>query len=409
MSAVTGEAKPRAVVEQGKVDAANAAKAQADAGVPPTFDDVLAEIARRSDEFNRRLHVPRDMVARMKQVGIFRASTPQRFGGDALAPAAFLRMLERIAIADGSAAWVAAFGSANTYLAALPLETQAIIYADGPDQVFAGGLYPVQPAQAIEGGWRVSGRWQFASGCMGADWIGVGIGGLPAGAPSPDAGKPLTAVFPAHEVEIVENWNVVGMQGTGSHDLRLHDKDVAHGWTFVRGGQSLIDEPLFRYPAVAYQAAVHAVVNLGLARAALDRIAAMAGGTKTVTGAPRLADRNYFRIELAKAEAELRSARAFFFEAPEAAWDVLLKGDPVPVELNNLLRLAATHAAHTAADVVQRAYRLGGMAAIQASHPLQRMVRDSMVVTQHGALGESTYDGAGAVFAGVAPVMTPYP
>lgn len=380
-----------------------------DASVTPTFDDVLAEIAARSDEFNRRLHVPRDMVARMKQVGIFRASTPRRFGGDALAPATFLRMLERIAIADGSAAWVAAFGSANTYLAALPLETQALIYAEGPDQVFAGGLYPVQPAQAIDGGWRVTGRWSFASGCKGADWIGVGIGGIPAGAGSADAGKPLTAVFPANDVEIVDNWNVVGMQGTGSHDLRLEGKDVAHAWTFVRGASALIDEPLYRYPAIAYQAAVHAVVNLGLARAALDRVAAMAGGNKTVTGAPRLADRNYFRIELAKAEAALRSARAFFFEAPEAAWDVLLRGDPVPVEQTNLLRLAATHAAHTAADVVQRAYRLAGIAAIQSSHPLQRMVRDSMVVTQHGALGESTYDGAGSIFTGVAPVMVPYP
>ncbi|WP_049018225.1 acyl-CoA dehydrogenase family protein, partial [Burkholderia multivorans] len=117
-------------------------------------------------------HVPRDVIALMKRAGIFRAGTPKQFGGDALPPHEFVAMLERIAVADGSAAWVAAFGSANTYLAALPLDTQRAIYANGPDQVFAGGLYPLQPAQRVAGGYRVSGRWRFASGCKGADWIG---------------------------------------------------------------------------------------------------------------------------------------------------------------------------------------------------------------------------------------------
>lgn len=98
---------------------------------PITLDALIGEIERRRDEFDQVSHVPRDMVAKMKRAGIFRASTPQRFGGDALPPPQFLRILERIAIADGSAAWVAAFGSANTYLAALPIETQQHIYATG--------------------------------------------------------------------------------------------------------------------------------------------------------------------------------------------------------------------------------------------------------------------------------------
>jgi alkylation response protein AidB-like acyl-CoA dehydrogenase len=254
---------------------------------PITLDALISEIERRRDEFDQLSHVPRDMIAKMKRAGIFRASTPQRFGGDALPPAQFLRMLERIAIADGSAAWVAAFGSANTYLAALPIETQEQIYATGPDQVFSGGLYPPQPAAQAPGGFVVSGQWRFASGCKGADWIGVGIGGTPANSGAAAAGKPFTAVFPAHEVEIVENWNVVGMQGTGSHDLRLQDKFVETPWTFVRGGAALIDEPLYRYPAVAYQAQVHAAVNIGLARAALDLLTGMSGSTKTTARASR--------------------------------------------------------------------------------------------------------------------------
>lgn len=375
---------------------------------PLSLDTLIEDIERRRDEFDLLSHVPRDMVARMKRAGIFRASTPKRFGGDALPPPRFLEMLERIAVADGSTAWVAAFGSANTYLASLPVETQARIYASGPDQVFAGGLYPLQKAERAPGGFLVSGQWRFASGCKGADWIGVGIGGAPGQADDKNAGKPFTAVFPAHEVEIVENWNVVGMQGTGSHDLRLKDKFVDEAWTFVRGGAALIDEPLFRYPAVAYQAQVHAAVNLGLARAALDLLAGMSGVTKTTTGAPRLADRAYYRAGLAQAEAYLRSARAFFFESAETSWRTVLAGDPVLPAEANLLRLSATHAAHTCADVIMQAYKMAGVGAIYRENRMQRLVRDSIVVTQHAFLGEGNYDASGALFVGIPPV-TPYP
>lgn len=370
------------------------------AGGSVSLDEVIDVVAVRRDEFDRLSHVPRDVIDLFKRAGIYRAATPKRFGGDARAPGEFLEMIERIAAADGSAAWVASFGSANIYLAALPLETQAHIYASGPDQVFAGGLFPVQSAQAVEGGWRVNGTWRFASGCKGADWLGVGISTGESAGPN----KPRTAVFRPSQVEIVENWNVVGMQGTGSHDLRVTDQIVADDWTFVRGGTPCVDEPLYRYPTIAYAAQVLAVVNLGLARAALDVANHMSGGRRTTTGAPQLADRAYYRIELAKAEAQLRSARAFFYESTNDVWQSILAGNPVTPEQVSLLRLSATQIAREGADVVNRAYRLGGTTAIYRTHPLQRLLRDAMVVTQHAFLGEGNYDGAGAVFVGVPPI-----
>jgi alkylation response protein AidB-like acyl-CoA dehydrogenase len=370
-----------------------------------TLDTVVSEVTRRRDEFQRLSHIPRDVIAIMKQAGIFRASTPRRFGGDALPPADFVRILEQIAIADGSAAWVAAFGSANIYLATLPVDTQARLYADGPDQIFAGGLYPMQMAETVPGGYRATGRWRFASGCKGADWLGIGIGVQPE-----DGGKvrSLIAVRPCDEIEIVDNWNVVGMQGTGSHDLRAENLFIPKDWTCVRGGHSLIDEPLYRYPAVAYQGAVHASINVGLARAALDLAAEMGSGGKGITGAPRLADRAYYKTELARGEAKWRSARAFFYETQEQAWDMLMAGDPVSQEQANLLRLSATWAAHSCAEVVQDAYRIAGMSAIQQTHRMQLLVRDSMVVTQHAILNEGTYESAGALFVGTPPVAA-YP
>ncbi|WP_347556448.1 acyl-CoA dehydrogenase family protein [Robbsia sp. KACC 23696] len=388
-------------------DAAHPGDAIATLGALP-LADLLEMVRARRDAFDAQGYVPRDMVLQMKRAGIYRASTPKRFGGDAKAPADFLRVLEQIAIVDGSTAWVAAFGSANVYLAALPLETQAEIYKGGPDQVFAGGLYPLQPAERVEGGWQVSGQWHFASGCKGADWHGVGIGGTAATGSGAAAGKPLTAVFRAGTLEIVDNWDVFGMEGTGSHDLKATGQVVTDPWTFTRGTAAQIDEPLYRYPAVAYQAQVHAACNVGIARAALDKLIEMSGVTKTTTGAPRLADRTYYRSALAKAEAQWHSARAFFYGAAEAAWTTIQAGDPVSPEQANLLRLSAVHAARTCADIVQEVHRLGGIAAIYRKHPLQKMVRDAMVVTQHAFLNEAVYEGAGSMFVGLTPSM-PYP
>ncbi|MDT0356876.1 acyl-CoA dehydrogenase family protein [Herbaspirillum huttiense F1] len=364
----------------------------------PEMDTLIAEVTARRDEFDQLGHVPRDIVATMKKAGIFRSGTPRKFGGEALAPAPFLAMVERISKADGSAGWVAAFGSANTYLAALPIETQRKIYASGPDQVYAGGLYPLQEAKAVPGGWEITGRWHFASGCKGADWIGVGI----KDSSGPDDGTPkpaLMAVMPASEIEIIDNWNVVGMQGTGSHDTRLKDKFVAHEWTCARGAAGLIDEPLYRYPALAYQAEVHAAVNIGLARAALDIVTDMAGGAKIMPGALRLADRAYYKIKLGVSEAKWRSARMFFYDACEQAWEQIVAGNPVTEEIDMMLKLSATYAARVSMEVVNDAYQAAGMAAIQRTHRLQRIVRDAMVVTQHAALSELNYESAGALFA----------
>lgn len=358
---------------------------------------VLTEIRARRDEFDAKRHVPRDMVAQLKQLGVYRAATPRCFGGDARSPSEFLRLIEAISEADGSAGWVASFGSAAIYLAALPHDTLARLYANGPDVAFAGGLFPIQPAEKVEGGWRVNGLWKFASGCKGADILGVGIG-------AGDGGKPRTAVLMPEDVEIVENWEVLGLRGTGSHDLRVKDVFVSDEWTFVRGGVPSIEEPLYQYPSIAYAAQVLAVVNLGVARAALDEVSQMAGGHSGITGAPKMADRAYLRIAVAKAEASLRSARAFFYEATNSAWDSILRGDGVSADQTSMLRLAAVQATRAGASAVQSAYLLAGTAAIYDGHPLQRYLRDSMVVTQHAFLGEGMYDGAGSVFLGVPPM-----
>ncbi|MCW8379723.1 acyl-CoA dehydrogenase family protein [Streptomyces justiciae] len=291
-------------------------------------------------------------------------------------------LVERISAVDGSAGWVASFGSATVYLAGLPLETQAVL---------------VQPTERVEGGYRVSGRWRFASGRTGVDVLGVGIT-----VGEDRAGRPLTAVLRPDQVEIVDSWDVIGMRGTGSHDLVVDGGVVADEWTFVRGGAPTVDEPLYRYPTVPYAGQVLTVVGLGVARAALDHAIAE-GGRPGYTGAPKPAERAPHRIAVAQAEAQLRSARAFFYETTDEVWATVEAGDPASAQQASLLRLASAHLAKTSFEVAQTAYRLGGTAAIATGSPLERCLRDASVVPQHAFLQDGMYDGAGAVLMGVQP------
>lgn len=362
------------------------------------FEVVLAHVAERRREFAQLRFIPRDMIDEFVSVGVYRSSTPAGFGGDALPPARFLRMIERISEADASAGWVASFGFSPVYLAALPADTQAMLYADGPDLVFGGGLYPVHPAEPTDDGYLVNGQWKFASGSKSADWLGVGIGGGAA-----TDGKPLTALLRPEDAEIVENWDVLGLEGTGSHEIKVTDKIVPREHTFIRGGPATIDEPLYRYPVLAYAAQVLAVVNLGVGRAALDFVTKVGAGTTGVTGAPKLADRAYFRIDIAKAEAALRSARGFFYDITEEVWQTVLRGDPVEPKQAGLLRLASTTAAKAGWAAAHSAFLLGGTGAIYNGHPLQKLLRDAAVPPQHAFLGDGIYDSAGAVLTGLDP------
>lgn len=361
------------------------------------FEHVLDLVAERRQEFEEKRHVPRDIIAEFKKAGIYRASAPRRFGGEPLPPAEFLRLIERISEVDGSAGWVASFGSSLIYLAALPLDTQAELYANGPDVAFAGGLFPVQPAEQVTGGLKVSGRWKFASGSKGADVLGVGIK-----IGEDRAGRPRTALLRPEQVEIVENWNVIGMRGTGSHDLVVDGVVVPEEWTFVRGGEPTVDEPLYRYPAVPYAAQVLAVVGLGVARAALDQVIAE-GGRASYTGGPVAADRASYRISVGQAEARLRSVRAFFYDITEEVWQTVERGDKATAQQTSLLRLASSHLAKTSFEVVRSAYQLAGIRAIADGSPMQRYLRDASVVPQHAFLQEGMYDGAGAVLMGTQP------
>ena len=362
------------------------------------FDALLDSIRQRSEEFESQRHISEDIIEEFKAIGVYRAMVPSIYGGDEKSPVEFLKMVEAISAADGSAGWVASFGMNPSYLAALPEETVQEVWRETADVVFAAGLFPPHPAEKVDNGFRIKGRWKFASGCMGASLCGVGI------LPDEEGALPRVAVLRRDQVEIDPTWNMLGMAGTGSHDLVVDDVYVPEAWTFVRGGKPNIDAPFFRYPSIAFAAQVLSVTTLGLAREALDVVRAMAGGRKSVTGAPNLGEREYVQIALGKAEAQVRAARAFFYESIESAWATIQEGGKPSRDQVNLLRLSTTHLTHECADAIQSMYKISGMTGASNSHPLSRILRDSQLATQHAFMGEITWKNAGAVFFGYDPL-----
>ncbi|MFC7291375.1 acyl-CoA dehydrogenase family protein [Hirschia litorea] len=355
---------------------------------------LLGDVKSRTDEIRDQRFVSQDIIEELKSVGLYRSLVPPEFGGTEMHPSDLLRLIERVAEADGSTGWVASFSFATKYLQSLPVDTLRKIYADTPDIVFSGAVFPPQPAKSVEGGVIVNGRWGFGSGSMGADYIGVGIS---VEGKDEFSDLPLMAVMPASDVKIDPVWDTIGMTGTGSHDLVVEDVFVPKEFLLVRGAQPSIDTPAYRYPSLAMAAQVLAVCGLGVARAAIDHILSIADKSKSITGAPTLGDRSNVQLHLGESVAKLESARAWMYSSTDAAWEEISAGRELSREFNMQLRLASSHAGRTGAEVARACFEMAGTMGIFNKNPLSRYLTDAMVTAQHAFLGEGTFINAGKV------------
>jgi alkylation response protein AidB-like acyl-CoA dehydrogenase len=363
----------------------------------------LRAAAMRTEE-ERRLSAP--LVAALTEAGIFRMCVPRALGGGEVDPATLVETLAALAEGDGSAAWSAMIGATSgTVGAYLAADAAAEIYGNDPSTITGGVFAPLGRATAVPGGYRVTGRWAFASGCEHCAWLMGGCVVLDDGKPRLLAsGAPDThlLLFPAGEVEIIDTWNVAGLRGTGSHDLAVTDRFVpAARAVSVISGRPRHPGPLYAFPLFGLLALGIAAVALGLARGAIDELRRLAAA-KTPSGSRRLlAERSMVQVQVAEAEATLRAARAFLFDAVAAAWATARAAGAMSLEERALVRLASTHAALSAARVVDLMYNAGGGTSIYAPSPLQRQFRDVHVLTQHIMVSPPTLELTGRVLLGL--------
>jgi len=371
---------------------------------PTTVEAVLAAVtqlgpavAARAADVEASRRVPRDLLDDLVATGCFRTLLPRSHGGVGAELPAALRVVEALSHADASVGWTVMIGSATwTDLARLPRATFDSLYADGPDVMIAGAFSPSGVAVPVDGGYRVSGRWGFASGSPHADWIYGNCLEAKDGAP-----RLRIALFTLDEAEVEDTWHVMGLCGTGSHHFRVDNVVVpAERTCAILEDETTLDEPIVRIPPPSLFALHIAAMALGTARGALDDITGAAATKMPLLSPTALSTSPTFQRDLAASETQLRAARALLYESAEDAWATARAATPFSPERCAHLRSAAAHAVATAADVVTTAYRAGGGGSLYLENPLQRRLRDIHAVTQHFLVRPDTFTNAGAILAG---------
>jgi alkylation response protein AidB-like acyl-CoA dehydrogenase len=361
-----------------------------DASVVARAKAAAEEIAPLAPRIESERRLPREAVDALVRAGVFKLLVPKVYGGAQVHPATVLAVIEQIARADGSAGWCTMIG-ATSGLMSVYLEDDLAREVYGPDDAITCGVFaPMGRATPVDDGYRVSGRWPFASGCEHSQWR---MGGAIVGS-DPEI---RSVLFRASETKVIDTWDTSGLRGTGSHDIEVTDVVVPRSRTFALLGDRPKHEG-YTLPFFGVLASGVAAVGLGIARAAIDTFVATAK-TKTPPGSKRtLAHRETVQIDVASAEAKLRAARAFLFEAVEEA-----VSDPQSLAARANVRLAAAHAAAEAEAATTLMYRAGGGSAIYAKSPLQRQFRDAHVVTHHVMVSATATRLAGRALLGLDP------
>jgi len=368
--------------------------------------EIGAQIQNRGDEIEEARQVPGDIIESLRQAGLFRLCIPKALGGSEAPPLETLHVIEEIARADASTAWVLMVGSTTALLSGyLEDEWAQRLYAEKPGVISAGVTAPSGRARRVEGGIEVTGQWQWGSGCHHADWL-VGGSLLVDDAGElvlDDDGAPqhILPMFSADQIEILDTWYVHGLSGSGSTDFKAESAFVPDGrWLRFGVAQPRL-KGLYQFPLLGFLGLGVCSVSLGLARRAIDEFVAMANVKVPSASSRTLAHRGHVQSSVAEAEAAVRSARALLAEAVGSAWTAAASGDPLTIDHRLQLRLATTHASRQSAKAVDLMYNAAGGTSVYKRYPLARIFRDMHVATQHIMVAPPTYELVGRVMLGL--------
>ena len=319
-------------------------------------------------------------VKGLTDAGLMRMCVPAAYGGPEVDPPTMVEAIEAVAHADGAAGWCSMIASTTSSMAAfLPVDAATEIYGD-PSSITGGVFAPNGTGTAtwVDGhdGFVVTGRWAWGSGTQHCRWV---LGGAVC-----DDGTFRLCWFPQTDVVFHDTWHTSGMRGSGSLDYSVSEVFAPSERTMQPGvTRPVVRTPLSSFPNFTLLAAGVSAVGLGVARRAVDELVDLAQGKKPQYSSKTLAQSSFTQIELARAEAQLRSARSFLLDELSSAWAVAEDGGEVTVEARTGIRLAATHAATVGAAVADTAFTLAGGTAVYDTSVLGRCLRDAHVVTQH--------------------------
>jgi indole-3-acetate monooxygenase len=368
--------------------------------------ELAPTIRRRADEIEAARRIPLDLVEDLKSIGCFRMVVPREAGGDELALDQQLDIIEELACADGSTGWTVMIGASSPVLfGLLPRRGFDEIYADGPDVIGAGALAPKGQARRVGDGYCVSGQWPFGSGCQHASWLLAQSIVVADGKPKMAAnGVPemRIMVVPAEQAAILDTWKVSGLRGTGSHDFRIDDVFCPdHRTTSLLGGGACIDAVAMRIPTLSTFSMLMAAVALGIGRAAIEDLTALAmDGKRRAFAAQRVAASPVFQDRLGEAEATWRAARALVHSEAARAWHMASAAQAFEPIDRARIRSAGALVVGMMARVADTAYTAGGGTSVYEASPLQRHLRDIHALTQHINVSRDLFAISGALLVG---------
>lgn len=353
--------------------------------------------------------MPPDVLAALHEARMFRLLLPRALGGDELDLRAHVETLEILARGDASTAWVVSQGAGCAMGAAFLKPDAARRWFGAPEAALAWGAGIQGKATRVAGGYRVTGKWTFASGSRHATLLGGHSYVVDAaGAPILRAnGRPLdrTLLFRRDQADIDDVWDVIGLAGTGSDSFAVTDLFVAEDDTIDRENPDELHEPgpIFKFPGTTVYGLGFAALQLGIARAMVDALRELAM-TKTPRGVSvSLRDNPVFHSDIARLEARLRSARAYLLATAEEAYRAAERQGAVRIENRADMKLASVHVIHAAVDVTTDAYRAAGSTAIFNSGPFARRLRDALTASQQTQARAQNFVTLGGMMMGREP------
>jgi len=370
----------------------------------------LIEAAAGRTEAERK--IPSDVLAAMQEAGLFHILLPVSLGGGAVDLVTFNRVVEAVAMADASPAWCLAQAVASSHTAGFlqPHIAQEVFGAR--DALVAWGPPAgIAKATTADGGFRVTGKWRFASGSANATWMGGHSTIFDGDKPRRDAnGHPVnrTVLFRREQATIKDTWHVLGLRGTSSNDYEVSDLFVSEDYATWRNSPSDRREngPLYNIPMLTLYGVGFSGVALGIAHSCLDAFMKLAPTKKSgggVGSANVLRDSAVIQSRTAKATGQLRSARAFLEQMLREVWHASEATGTLPLEQRALLRVAITGAMDEARKVVDFAYHAAGTTAIFDGSPFERRFRDLHTALAQGQAHLSNFESAGQALFGIEP------
>jgi alkylation response protein AidB-like acyl-CoA dehydrogenase len=347
----------------------------------------LAPLIRSSaDETDAARELPRPLFEALADAGLFHLAVPRSIGGGEIDLPSYVEVIEEIAKADASTGWAVNQGAIYaTYAARMPRDVARAIWMDIPRSVVANTPAPTAKALVVPGGYRVTGRQGFSTGCRHASWVAAHGQIIENGQVRLEGDQPEMRYFfvPVAEAELLDTWHVRGMRGTGTHHFAVNDVFVPAERTVLSATAPALEPgPLYKIPRTLAFASGDAAVALGMARSCLDTFAELAGSKTPRAMQALLRDQSMVQVNVGQAEAALRSGRAFLMETVRDIWSEALAG-VVTLERRAVLRLATTHGIRLAAQVIDTVYNAAGATAAYEGNLIQRHFQDIHVITQH--------------------------